>query len=121
MSDSAKERMLNARLSMLLRHGFNDLGIKAVLKQTGVPKGSFYHHFASKEDFALQVIGRYMDEVHLALTRCSVTVRFRRSTVFASSSDRGDGQRATDARGGRCAGAAGAARCRGEDLVADHA
>lgn len=64
MSDSTKERMLNAGLSMLLRHGYNDLGIQAVLKETGMPKGSFYHHFASKEDFALQVVERYMDEVH---------------------------------------------------------
>lgn len=67
MSDSTKERLLDAGLNMLLRHGYNDLGIQGVLKATGVPKGSFYHHFASKEDFALQVIGRYMDEVHAGL------------------------------------------------------
>lgn len=67
MSDSTKERLLNAGLSMLLRHGYNDLGIRAVLKETGMPKGSFYHHFASKEDFALQVVNRYMDEVHNGL------------------------------------------------------
>ncbi len=67
MNDSTKERLLQAGLSMLLRHGYNDLGIQAVLKETGVPKGSFYHHFASKEDFALQVIERYMEEVHRGL------------------------------------------------------
>ena len=67
MSDSTKARMLNAGLSMLLRHGYNDLGVQAVLKETGVPKGSFYHHFASKEDFALQVVDRYMNEVHQGL------------------------------------------------------
>lgn len=64
---STKERMLDAGLSMLLRYGYNDLGIQAVLKETGVPKGSFYHHFVSKEDFARQVIDRYMDEVHRGL------------------------------------------------------
>ena len=67
MSESTKERMLNAGLSMLLRHGYNDLGIQAVLNETGIPKGSFYHHFSSKEDFALQVIDRYMNEVHQGL------------------------------------------------------
>lgn len=67
MSNTNKERMLDAGLSMLLRHGYHDLGIQAVLKETGMPKGSFYHHFASKEEFALQVVDRYMDEVHIGL------------------------------------------------------
>ncbi|MDZ5698504.1 TetR/AcrR family transcriptional regulator [Chelativorans sp. M5D2P16] len=67
MSDSTKERMLDAGLRMLLRHGYNDLGIQAVLQETGMPKGSFYHHFKSKEDFALQVIDLYMSEVHNGL------------------------------------------------------
>ena len=70
MSESTKERMLDAGLSMLLRHGYNDLGVQAVLKETRTPKGSFYHHFASKEDFALQVVDRYMDEVHRGLDAC---------------------------------------------------
>lgn len=65
--DSTKQRMLDAGLRMLLRHGYNDLGIQSVLKETGMPKGSFYHHFASKQDFALQVVDRYMDAVHEGL------------------------------------------------------
>jgi TetR/AcrR family transcriptional repressor of nem operon len=64
MSDSTKERTLDVGLRMLLRHGYNDLGVQAVLKEAGIPKGSFYHHFASKEDFALQVVERYMKDVH---------------------------------------------------------
>jgi TetR/AcrR family transcriptional regulator, transcriptional repressor for nem operon len=67
MNEPTKDRMLKAGLSMLLRHGYNDLGVQAVLRETGTPKGSFYHHFASKEDFALQVVERYMVEVHQGL------------------------------------------------------
>lgn len=52
---------------MLLARGYNDLGIQDVLRATGVPKGSFYHHFTSKEDFVLQVIDLYMDVVHMGL------------------------------------------------------
>ena len=33
-------------------------------------KGSFYHHFKDKEDFALQVIDQYMREVHAGLDAC---------------------------------------------------
>lgn len=67
MSETTRERLLDIGLAMLLRHGYNDLGIQAVLKETGVPKGSFYHHFASKEDFALQTVDRYMADVHAGL------------------------------------------------------
>src|ERR1700704_203261 len=65
-----KQRLLDAGLAMLLEHGYNDLGIQALLMATGTPKGSFYHHFRDKEDFALQVIDQYMTEVHAAFDVC---------------------------------------------------
>lgn len=55
---------------MLLKHGYHDLGIQALLAATGIPKGSFYHHFRDKEDFGLQVIDRYMLQVHEGLDAC---------------------------------------------------
>jgi TetR/AcrR family transcriptional repressor of nem operon len=70
MTHHTKQRLLDAGLPMLLKHGYNDLGIQAVLAATGTPKGSFYHHFKDKEDFALQVIDRYMLEVHAGLDAC---------------------------------------------------
>ncbi|MCO5100366.1 MAG: TetR/AcrR family transcriptional regulator [Burkholderiaceae bacterium] len=67
ITHSTKQRLLDAGMAMLLQHGYNDLGIQAVLAATGVPKGSFYHHFRDKEDFALQVIDQYMRAVHAGL------------------------------------------------------
>jgi TetR/AcrR family transcriptional repressor of nem operon len=67
---STKQRLLNAGLAMLLEHGYHDLGIQALLDATGTPKGSFYHHFEDKEDFALQVIDEYMKNVHAGLDAC---------------------------------------------------
>ncbi len=55
---------------MLLERGYNDLGVQALLDATGTPKGSFYHHFKSKEDFALQVVDLYMVGVHQGLDAC---------------------------------------------------
>lgn len=65
-----KQRLLDTGLAMLLEHGYNDLGVQALLDAADVPKGSFYHHFADKEDFALSVIDQYMKEVHAGLDAC---------------------------------------------------
>jgi TetR/AcrR family transcriptional repressor of nem operon len=65
-----KQRLIEAGLPLLLEHGYNDFGLQALLDATQTPKGSFYHHFTDKQDFALQVIDRYMQEVHGALDLC---------------------------------------------------
>lgn len=70
MTHPTKQRLLDSGMAMLLKQGYNDLGIQPLLAATGTPKGSFYHHFRDKEDFALQVIGQYMGGVHEALDLC---------------------------------------------------
>ncbi|QEX18987.1 TetR family transcriptional regulator [Hypericibacter terrae] len=70
MTHSTKQRLIDAGLRMLLEHGYNDLGIQALLSDTDTPKGSFYHHFKDKEDFALQVVDAYMAQVHAGLDAC---------------------------------------------------
>jgi TetR/AcrR family transcriptional repressor of nem operon len=65
-----KQLLLDTGLAMLLQHGYNDLGIQALLDASGTPKGSFYHHFRDKEDFALQVVDEYMRNVHAGLDAC---------------------------------------------------
>jgi TetR/AcrR family transcriptional regulator, transcriptional repressor for nem operon len=61
---ATKRRLLDVGLATLLERGYNATGIQDLLVATSVPKGSFYHHFASKEDFALQVVDRYLADVH---------------------------------------------------------
>ncbi len=67
---ATKQRLLDTGQALLLKHGYHDLGIQAVLDATGIPKGSFYHHFRDKEDFGLQVIDQYMRQVHAGLDEC---------------------------------------------------
>ena len=67
---ATKQRLLDAGMAMLLERGYHDLGIQALLDATRTPKGSFYHHFEDKEDFALQVIDQYMGHVHAGLDAC---------------------------------------------------
>jgi TetR/AcrR family transcriptional repressor of nem operon len=61
---ATKERLLQEGLAMLLERGYNDLGIQAILARTGVPKGSFYHHFPSKEEMALEAVDLYVSLGH---------------------------------------------------------
>jgi TetR/AcrR family transcriptional repressor of nem operon len=70
MSHETPQKLLETGMAMLLQHGYNDLGIAALLEKTHIPKGSFYHHFSSKEDFATQVIDLYMTYVHEGLDMC---------------------------------------------------
>jgi TetR/AcrR family transcriptional regulator, transcriptional repressor for nem operon len=65
-----RQRLLETGLAMLLEHGYHDLGIQALLDATGTPRGSFYHHFKDKEDFALAIIDQYMESVHAGLDAC---------------------------------------------------
>ncbi|MDC8831066.1 acrylate utilization transcriptional regulator AcuR [Alteromonas gilva] len=68
--DDTKEALLLAGMAILTERGFNTVGIDMILKRVGVPKGSFYHYFKNKDDFGLQVIGRYDDYFCAKLRRC---------------------------------------------------
>jgi TetR/AcrR family transcriptional repressor of nem operon len=70
MDTSSRDRLIETGMAMLLQRGYNHLGVQDVLTATKLPKGSFYHHFESKEDFALAVIDRYMVAVHQGLDAC---------------------------------------------------
>ena len=70
LTHSTKQRLLDVGLAMLLEHGYHGLGIQTLLDAARTPKGSFYHHFNDKEDFALQVIDQYMQYVHAGLDEC---------------------------------------------------
>lgn len=94
---ATKQGLLDAGIAMLLKHGYHDLGLQALLAETGTPKGSFYHHFRDKEDFALQVIDEYMKHVHATLDAClgdqtvPPLVRVRRFFEQTQKSYRRDG------------------------------
>src|SRR3979490_659531 len=55
---ATKHRLIEAGLGMLLEQGYNSLGLQTLLTETGIPKGSFYHHFKEKKDLQLQATKR---------------------------------------------------------------
>lgn len=54
-----RELLLRAGVETLTEKGFVATGIDEVLRRVGVPKGSFYHYFDSKEAFGAALIERY--------------------------------------------------------------
>ena len=56
---STRDHLIDTGLKLMHQHGYNATGLTEILKAADVPKGSFYHHFGSKEDFAAATLERY--------------------------------------------------------------
>lgn len=69
-----RAELIRSGLVHLTEFGFASSGIEPILKKVGVPKGSFYHYFVSKEAFGETVIAHYHDyfssklDIHLLNT-----------------------------------------------------
>lgn len=63
-------RLAEAGYQLFNELGYNATGIQQITDRAGVPKGSFYNHFDSKEAFAGVIIQRYAAWVDQAWARC---------------------------------------------------
>lgn len=54
-----KKEIIDVGTELISVNGYNATGIDAVLRQAGIPKGSFYYYFRSKEDFGLAIIDQF--------------------------------------------------------------
>ncbi|MBA3992233.1 MAG: TetR family transcriptional regulator [Cyanobacteria bacterium DS2.3.42] len=54
-----RQLLIEAGAEVMIEKGYTNSGIQEVLSKVGVPKGSFYHYFQSKEDFALAIIEEF--------------------------------------------------------------
>ncbi|MBA4369549.1 MAG: TetR family transcriptional regulator [Desulfobacterium sp.] len=59
MKQDTKQKIIEAGARIIHHKGYYHTGIQEVLDAAGVPKGSFYFYFKSKEDFGLQVVDFY--------------------------------------------------------------
>src|SRR5262249_38062898 len=59
--EQTKSALLEAGNQIFLEKGSTHSGIDAILHAAGVPKGSFYYYFESKEDFGLQVLDQFAE------------------------------------------------------------
>ena len=59
MTPSTRDHLIDVGLELMRKHGYGATGLQEIQQVAGVPKGSFYHHFGSKEEFTAAVIARY--------------------------------------------------------------
>ncbi|MFC0227064.1 TetR/AcrR family transcriptional regulator [Serratia aquatilis] len=60
-SGETREHLLSTGETLILRLGFTGMGLSELLATAGVPKGSFYHYFRSKEAFGEAMLQRYFE------------------------------------------------------------
>jgi TetR/AcrR family transcriptional repressor of nem operon len=58
-----RTRLLNAGGQVVYETGFNASGVQDIVGAAGVPKGSFYSYFDSKEAFAAEVLEAYWESI----------------------------------------------------------
>lgn len=61
--EKSKQRIIECAAELFLTNGYNNTGISEILAVTNLPKGSFYYHFDSKKQLAVEVAGYFKDKV----------------------------------------------------------
>ena len=59
MAHKTREQLIEVGLQRIHAAGYGATGVNEILQLADIPKGSFYHHFPSKEAFAEAVLERY--------------------------------------------------------------
>ena len=59
---TVRDRLLQAGVCVFSRSGFNGSSVQDVTEAAGVPKGSFYNHFDSKETLGAAVVEYFWDD-----------------------------------------------------------
>ncbi|WP_353187037.1 TetR/AcrR family transcriptional regulator [Pseudomonas sp.] len=57
-----RQHIIDVAKSLMTHKGYTAVGLMEVLKAAGVPKGSFYHYFTSKEEFGQALLDEYFQE-----------------------------------------------------------
>ena len=61
-SGDTRQQILDTAKDIILAKGFSAAGLNEILSAAGVPKGSFYHYFTSKEQFGDALLENYFDD-----------------------------------------------------------
>ena len=66
---NTREEIIRKGAELIHAQGFNATGLQQILQAAGIPKGSFYFYFKSKEDFGLEIINYFNAIISAIFTR----------------------------------------------------
>ncbi|WFD11919.1 TetR/AcrR family transcriptional regulator [Tepidibacter hydrothermalis] len=72
---SKREVLLFTAARLIHEKGYNNVGIKAILDEINIPKGSFYHYFKSKEELCLSIIDFYIADTTNCLNQVEKSIK----------------------------------------------
>ncbi len=58
-----KLEIIKTGFFLMKSKGYNGTGINEIIHTVGIPKGSFYYYFESKEGFAIEILNYYADRL----------------------------------------------------------
>ncbi|ATQ68746.1 MULTISPECIES: TetR/AcrR family transcriptional regulator [Methylosinus] len=56
-----RRKLLDQGVALLMEQGYHGTGLTELVQAVGVPKGSFYNYFPSKEAFSAEVVAHYIE------------------------------------------------------------
>jgi TetR/AcrR family transcriptional repressor of nem operon len=66
-NSDVRQHILDTAKPIILGKGFSAVGLNELLTEAGVPKGSFYHYFKSKEQFGEALLDSYFADYQARL------------------------------------------------------
>ena len=57
-----RDELIRVGKEIVVRQGFRATSLNDILSSAGIPKGSFYYYFSSKEDFGLAIVDDFARE-----------------------------------------------------------
>ena len=88
LSTDTRDNILASGQRLMASKGFSAVGLNEILTTAGVPKGSFYHYFGSKDAFGEALIDAYFEEyladIDRTLAKPGLNMARRLMNYFAS-------------------------------------
>lgn len=86
-----KDRILRTALKLFVEKGFAEVSINDLIKEVGIAKGGFYHHFKSKDELIYEMMEGFayplLEGIIRSIDECNGSVKEKLSCLFKKYSE----------------------------------